>query len=84
MSSPSPTRATTADCIGDCILLDLFPCFPAMIAGGTPIKACCDKLIAQKSCLCVYIQDPMLSPFVTTPNAGKVLIACKVPIPTCS
>lgn len=82
MSSPSPTTATTADC--DCFIGALFPCFPTMIAGGTPIKTCCDILLAQKSCLCVYIQDPFLAPFVTTPNAGKVVTDCKVPLPTCS
>ncbi|KAL1226072.1 putative non-specific lipid-transfer protein AKCS9 [Cardamine amara subsp. amara] len=84
MSSLSPARATEADCFAECFIFDLITCFPAMTFGGDPCKECCAKLVEQKSCLCSYIQDPMLSIFSTSPNAAKVLAACKVPVPTCS
>ncbi|KAL1207026.1 Non-specific lipid-transfer protein 2 [Cardamine amara subsp. amara] len=84
MSSFFPTRETEVDCIAECFPLDLIPCFPSMAFGGTPCKECCDKLTEQKSCLCSYIQDPMLSTFASSPNAGKILVACKVPVPSCS
>ncbi|KAL1207027.1 Non-specific lipid-transfer protein 2 [Cardamine amara subsp. amara] len=89
LSSPSliRARATTVGGFGEeaqsCVVTDLMPCLPAMTTGGPPSGECCDKMNEQKPCLCGYIKNPALSTYVSSPNALKVLEACKVPIPKC-
>ncbi|KAL1226069.1 putative non-specific lipid-transfer protein AKCS9 [Cardamine amara subsp. amara] len=87
MLSPISIRATAVGGFGEvaasCAPANLLPCLQAITTGGTPSKACCNELIAQQPCLCSYIQNPAYSMYVSSPNARKVLEACKVDYPTC-
>ncbi|ESQ47247.1 hypothetical protein EUTSA_v10028094mg [Eutrema salsugineum] len=87
MTSLFPIRATTVGGLGEtaqsCVPTELLPCLPAITIGGEPAKDCCDKLKEQQPCFCDYIKNPMYSMYVTSPNARKVLDACKIPFPSC-
>ncbi|PHT49895.1 Non-specific lipid-transfer protein 2 [Capsicum baccatum] len=62
---------------------ELSPCGPAIFSGEPPTPQCCAKLNEQKPCLCGYINNPSLRPYVTSPNAQKISKACRVPFPKC-
>ncbi|WMV18174.1 hypothetical protein MTR67_011559 [Solanum verrucosum] len=67
-----------------CNVMELVPCAPAIISGQLPpSEACCAKLKEQVPCLCGYLKDPTLKPYVDSPNAQKVFQACGVTIPKC-
>ncbi|XP_039035435.1 non-specific lipid-transfer protein 2-like [Hibiscus syriacus] len=59
------------------------PCMPAFTSPAAPTAACCSKLQEQEPCLCGYIKNPGLKPYVDTPNAKRVASDCKVPWPQC-
>uniref|UniRef100_A0A3Q7FG71 Bifunctional inhibitor/plant lipid transfer protein/seed storage helical domain-containing protein n=1 Tax=Solanum lycopersicum TaxID=4081 RepID=A0A3Q7FG71_SOLLC len=68
----------------NCNAMELVPCAPAIIWGQLPpLDACCAKLKEQVPCLCIYFKDPMMKPYVDSPNAKKVFQACGVTTPKC-
>ncbi|ESQ47248.1 hypothetical protein EUTSA_v10028000mg [Eutrema salsugineum] len=87
VSCPFPVKATAVGRLGElapsCVSMELLPCLPAISMGGEPTKDCCDNLKEQKQCLCGYIKNPDYSLFVTSPNARKIIDACKVPVTSC-
>ncbi|ESQ45733.1 hypothetical protein EUTSA_v10010852mg [Eutrema salsugineum] len=87
MSSPFLIKATAVGDFGEvapsCIPMELWSCLPTISMGGEPTKNCCDNLKEQKPCLCGYIKNPEYSLFVTSPNARKMIDACKIHIPSC-
>ncbi|GKV16738.1 hypothetical protein SLE2022_188770 [Rubroshorea leprosula] len=66
-----------------CNPTELSPCLSAITSGSPPSDACCGKLREQKPCLCGYLKNPNLKPFVNSPNARKVANTCGVPYPQC-
>ncbi|TMW83123.1 hypothetical protein EJD97_002861 [Solanum chilense] len=66
-----------------CNVSELSPCADAIIKGTPASTACCAKLKEQKPCLCGYIKDPKLKPYINSPNAKKVAKTCGVLIPKC-
>ncbi|KAG5614383.1 hypothetical protein H5410_014207 [Solanum commersonii] len=66
-----------------CKIAELTPCADAIISSKPPSASCCAKLKEQKPCLCGYIKDPKLKPYVNSPNAKKVAKTCGVPFPKC-
>ncbi|XAR63932.1 hypothetical protein NMG60_11024095 [Bertholletia excelsa] len=62
---------------------ELAPCASAITTSSPPSKACCTKLQQQKPCLCQYLKNPSLKPYVNSPNAKKVASACGVSLPKC-
>lgn len=66
-----------------CNVMELSPCRDAITTGAPPLKACCDKLKEQESCLCGYIKDPRFSGYVNSPNSKQIETACGVPKPKC-
>ncbi|XP_019154613.1 PREDICTED: non-specific lipid-transfer protein 2-like [Ipomoea nil] len=67
-----------------CSVTELEACLPAMLFGQSPSGECCSKLREQAPCLCEYMRNPSLRPYVDSPNATKIAAACAVAIPTCS
>lgn len=69
----------------DCNPLALSPCLPAVQNPSiNPSDACCGALKAQQPCLCGYLKDPALAPYVNSPGAKRVSAVCGVPTPKCS
>ncbi|KAK4733414.1 hypothetical protein R3W88_007675 [Solanum pinnatisectum] len=66
-----------------CNVMELSPCAPAIISSQSPSSACCAKLNKQKPCLCGYLNDPNLKPYINSPNAQNVYKTCGVPTPKC-
>ncbi|KZV42239.1 non-specific lipid-transfer protein 2-like [Dorcoceras hygrometricum] len=66
-----------------CDVTYLSPCMGAVIGGAPPIPECCQRLKEQQPCFCGYIKDPILAPYISSPNANKTLDACGVPHPRC-
>ncbi|KAM1189656.1 hypothetical protein ACFX2J_025305 [Malus domestica] len=66
-----------------CSPLELSPCLEAIRSGTPPSATCCEKLKEQQPCLCEYIKNPALKPYINNPNAKKVASACGVPFPQC-
>ncbi|XP_022148226.1 non-specific lipid-transfer protein 2-like [Momordica charantia] len=66
-----------------CSPTELSPCVTAILSGMPPSSACCSKLREQKPCLCGYLRNPNLKPYVQSPNAKKVASACGVAFPSC-
>ncbi|KAL3844897.1 hypothetical protein ACJIZ3_002300 [Penstemon smallii] len=67
----------------NCSPVELSSCLGAVTGGGQPSPQCCGKLREQQPCLCGYIRNPSLRPYVNSPNARKVAAACGVNIPRC-
>ncbi|TMW87775.1 hypothetical protein EJD97_019497 [Solanum chilense] len=66
-----------------CSVSELSPCAEAILTGIPPTPTCCLVLIEQKPCLCGYIKDPKLKPYMEYPNTQKIYIFCRVPFPQC-
>ncbi|GMI74625.1 Tracheary Element Differentiation-related 4 [Hibiscus trionum] len=66
-----------------CNPTELSPCMPAFTSSADPSAACCSKLNEQQPCLCGYIKNPALKPYVDSPNAKRVASYCKIPWPQC-
>ncbi|WMV18173.1 hypothetical protein MTR67_011558 [Solanum verrucosum] len=67
-----------------CDIAELQPCTDAIIKSQPPSPACCTKLIEQLPCICGYIEDPKLKPYIKfTPQAKKVFETCGVHLPKC-
>ncbi|KAK4477661.1 hypothetical protein RD792_016906 [Penstemon davidsonii] len=67
----------------NCSMLELSSCLGAVTGGGQPSPQCCRKLKEQKPCICGYLRNPSLRPYVNSPNARKVAAACGETIPQC-
>ncbi|KAK4341685.1 hypothetical protein RND71_040186 [Anisodus tanguticus] len=66
-----------------CSVTELTPCAAAITSSQPPSSACCSKLREQKPCLCGYLKNPNLRPYVNSPNAQRVAKTCGVPTPNC-
>lgn len=66
-----------------CNAMELSPCMSAITGSGAPSPACCAKLKEQQPCFCQYMKNPMLRPYVDSPNAKKIAATCGVATPTC-
>ena len=66
-----------------CDPMALSPCAGAISSSSPPSNECCQKLKEQKSCLCGYIKNPSLGPYVNSPGAKKVLSSCGIALPKC-
>lgn len=66
-----------------CNVMELSPCAPAIISSQPPSSACCAKLNKHKPCLCGYLKDPNLKPYINSPNAKNVYKTCGIPYPKC-
>ncbi|XP_009777694.1 non-specific lipid-transfer protein 2-like [Nicotiana sylvestris] len=66
-----------------CSVVELSPCAGAISSPQPPSSACCAKLKEQKPCLCGYLKNPNLRPYVNSPNAKRVAKSCGVPTPSC-
>ncbi|XP_038897809.1 non-specific lipid-transfer protein 2-like [Benincasa hispida] len=67
----------------NCNPLELNSCAGAISSSSNPSRTCCSKLQEQKPCLCGYLRDPSLRPYVNAPGAKYVASKCGVPIPNC-
>ncbi|KAK7394173.1 hypothetical protein VNO78_14694 [Psophocarpus tetragonolobus] len=67
----------------ECVPAELSPCLAAINSNTKPSGACCQKLRQQKSCLCGYLKNPVLKPYITAPGARTVLSSCGLPYPSC-
>ena len=67
----------------NCNAVELSPCLGAFTSSAAPSEACCNKLREQKPCLCGYLRNPNLKPYVNSPNARRVSTTCRVPFPRC-
>ncbi|KAK2415285.1 hypothetical protein P8452_60520 [Trifolium repens] len=74
--------ATIAEAV-NCNPLELSPCLGAITSNSPPSPECCNKLKEQIPCLCGYIKNPALSPYVNSPGARRVASSCGVAIPIC-
>ncbi|CAJ2651469.1 unnamed protein product [Trifolium pratense] len=74
--------ATIAEAV-NCNPLELSPCLGAITSDSPPSAECCNKLKEQIPCLCEYIKNPMLSPYVNSPGSKRVASACGVDTPQC-
>ncbi|AED94274.1 putative bifunctional inhibitor/plant lipid transfer protein/seed storage helical [Arabidopsis thaliana] len=88
MLSPVPVKARVVKGSGEevnvtCDATQLSSCVTAVSTGAPPSTDCCGKLKEHETCLCTYIQNPLYSSYVTSPNARKTLAACDVAYPTC-
>ncbi|KAK2986775.1 hypothetical protein RJ640_011000 [Escallonia rubra] len=54
-----------------CDAMQLSPCADAIMLSRQPSAACCEKLREQLPCLCEYLKNPALRPYVDSPNAQK-------------
>ncbi|KAL2896550.1 Non-specific lipid-transfer protein 2 [Bienertia sinuspersici] len=61
-----------------CSAVQLSPCAPAIMSNQKPSPACCSKLKEQKPCLCGYLKNPSLRPYINSPGAKRVASTCKV------
>ncbi|CAI0547813.1 unnamed protein product [Linum tenue] len=66
-----------------CSPLQLSSCVSAIRSSTPPSKLCCTKIKEQRPCLCQYMKNPALKPYVNTPNARKVASTCGTPFPKC-
>lgn len=67
-----------------CVPAELKPCTPAAgLTGSKPSTECCRKLKEQKSCLCSYIKNTSFGHCFKSPNAHKVISACRISYPAC-
>nr|WOE53366.1 non-specific lipid-transfer protein type 2 [Citrullus colocynthis] len=67
-----------------CSPLELSSCAGAISSPSSePPSTCCSKLKEQQPCLCGYIRNPSLRPYVQSPGAKAVASKCGVPFPRC-
>ncbi|KAG8373754.1 hypothetical protein BUALT_Bualt11G0058000 [Buddleja alternifolia] len=66
-----------------CNPVALSPCMSAMTGSSQPSAECCSKLREQQPCFCGYMKNPMLKPYVDSPNAKKVAATCGIAAPRC-
>ncbi|GAB2218227.1 hypothetical protein Droror1_Dr00001446 [Drosera rotundifolia] len=63
-----------------CDPMQLSACATAILQSSPPSIDCCAKLKEQRPCLCGYMKDPSLKPYVNSPGARKVTNCCGVAI----
>ncbi|KAL5726546.1 hypothetical protein ACHQM5_009584 [Ranunculus cassubicifolius] len=66
-----------------CDVTQLTPCFSSITLGTPPSELCCTRLKILRPCLCQFMNDPVLQPYVKSPNADKIANMCGTPTPTC-
>ncbi|KAG7547924.1 Bifunctional inhibitor/plant lipid transfer protein/seed storage helical domain [Arabidopsis suecica] len=64
-----------------CVVADLQICKSEVTTGNPRSKECCEKLKEQQSCLCAYLKDPLVVPYITV--AKIILASCGIPFPSC-
>lgn len=70
--------ATIAE--GGCNALELRPCQHAVQSNSAPSATCCSRLNDQKSCLCGYLRNPILKPYINSPGSRRVAQECGVEV----
>ncbi|KAL0546222.1 hypothetical protein IC582_016128 [Cucumis melo] len=75
-------RVRVAEAVS-CNPVELSSCSGAITSGMNPSSICCNKLKQQEACLCGYIKNPALGPYVNSPGTKRVASKCGVPIPSC-
>uniref|UniRef100_A0ACD5TJ96 Uncharacterized protein n=2 Tax=Avena sativa TaxID=4498 RepID=A0ACD5TJ96_AVESA len=81
--APLASAATASTAEQQCVPGKLFACSSALLKGAKPTESCCSNLKSQQDCFCMYAKNPLLSPYVNSPNARKTLTSCGITIPTC-
>ncbi|XP_022143278.1 non-specific lipid-transfer protein 2-like [Momordica charantia] len=76
------TGAHVAEAV-TCSPLQLSSCAGAISSSTRPSASCCSKLREQRPCLCGYLKNPNLRPYVQSPGAKTVASACGVAFPSC-
>ncbi|KAG4911437.1 hypothetical protein JHK84_051913 [Glycine max] len=66
-----------------CSPVELSPCLGAITSSSPPSTTCCQKVREQRPCLCGYLKNPSLRPYVNSPGSRRVASSCGVPFPTC-
>uniref|UniRef100_A0ACD5TNE9 Uncharacterized protein n=1 Tax=Avena sativa TaxID=4498 RepID=A0ACD5TNE9_AVESA len=84
--SASAARVPSGESMAEqqCVPGKLMVCSRALLGGEKPTESCCSNLKAQEGCFCMYAKNPLLSPYVNSPNASKTLTSCGITIPTCA
>ncbi|WCJ25327.1 Bifunctional inhibitor/lipid-transfer protein/seed storage 2S albumin superfamily protein [Euphorbia peplus] len=59
-----------------CDVSQLSSCASAITSNVPPSGTCCSKLKAQQPCLCGYMKNPKLKPYISSPGAQKVAKTC--------
>ncbi|XP_048231112.1 non-specific lipid-transfer protein 2 [Ricinus communis] len=77
------TEAAQVSNAATCSPLELSSCLPAITSSSQPSPTCCGKLKEQKPCLCGYLKNPNLKPYISSPGAKKVAHSCGVALPNC-
>ncbi|KAL5726545.1 hypothetical protein ACHQM5_009583 [Ranunculus cassubicifolius] len=77
------TSCANVSLAATCDVMQLSPCLSSITSGSLPSEICCARLKSQKTCLCQYMKNPFLQPYINSPNAQKVSIICGAPFPTC-
>ncbi|KAG4914391.1 hypothetical protein JHK87_051948 [Glycine soja] len=65
-----------------CSPVELSPCLGAITSSSPPSTTCCQKVREQRPCLCGYLKNPSLRPYVNSPGSRRVASSCGVPFPT--
>ncbi|KAL5726547.1 hypothetical protein ACHQM5_009585 [Ranunculus cassubicifolius] len=66
-----------------CDVTQLSPCLSSITVGTPPSQLCCSRLKSQSPCLCQFMKNPVLQPYVKSPNADKIANICHTPTPRC-
>uniref|UniRef100_A0A7N0U6X2 Bifunctional inhibitor/plant lipid transfer protein/seed storage helical domain-containing protein n=1 Tax=Kalanchoe fedtschenkoi TaxID=63787 RepID=A0A7N0U6X2_KALFE len=67
-----------------CDATSLASCLTALSSGTAPSSQCCANLRKQTpACLCSYKNNPAFGSYINSPNARRVVSACKVSYPSC-
>lgn len=76
------TRARLAEAMS-CNPMAMKACLPAIKSSEPPTAECCKRVKEQESCFCEYLKNPILKPYLNSPNAKKIAASCGVAFPTC-
>ncbi|KAG9450340.1 hypothetical protein H6P81_010305 [Aristolochia fimbriata] len=60
---------------------ELSVCAGPIFSGTPPSRDCCTKLNEQSTCFCQYLKNPALRPYISSPNARKLVSTCHTPTP---
>ncbi|CAM8969214.1 unnamed protein product [Rhodiola kirilowii] len=75
--------ALVAEAAG-CDPSELASCIDALTSNAKPSGQCCSNMKKQgPTCLCSYKNNPAFGPYISNPNARRVVAACKVAYPKC-
>ncbi|KAK4366325.1 hypothetical protein RND71_014205 [Anisodus tanguticus] len=67
-----------------CNIFELSSCYSAITSSQPPSSTCCTELKEQQPCLCQYLNNPLVKPYLGSPRAQGVFQTCGVPFPNCN